>query len=139
RVMPFLRYATDDVGTLGKGECACGRAYPRLTAIEGRSSIDRLYGAGGQSFSLGAINSHADVFRKVRRFQFVQEKPGEALVRVEPSNGFTDADGRKLAEEYSKRAEGSIRFTVEIVDALPLTGRGKFKFVEQKFKPEESY
>jgi len=106
RVMPFLRYATDDVGTLAEGPCACGRAYPRLTRIEGRSSTERLYGNAGQSFSLGHINSHADVFRKVRRFQFVQEKPGEALVRVEPSNGFTPEDGRRLAEEYARRAEG---------------------------------
>jgi len=139
RVMPFLRYATDDVGTLAEGPCACGRAYPRLTRIEGRSSIERLYGDGGRSFSLGHINSHADVFRKVRRFQFVQEKPGEALVRVESSNGFTAEDGRRLAEEYARRAEGSIKFAVEIVDALPLTARGKFKFVEQKFQPEERY
>jgi phenylacetate-coenzyme A ligase PaaK-like adenylate-forming protein len=136
RVMPFLRYATDDVGTLGEGECACGRAYPRLVSIEGRSSIDRLYGEGGRWFSLGAINTHEDVFQRVRRFQFVQEKPGEALVRVEPGEGFTAEDARRLGEEYARRAEGSIRFRIEIVDALPLTARGKFKFVEQKFQPE---
>jgi len=138
QVMPFLRYATDDVGTLAEGPCACGRSYPRLAAIEGRSSTERLYGLGGRSFSLGAINSHADVFRRVRRFQFVQERPGEALLRVEPAKTFTADDARKLGEEYERRAAGSIRFRVEVVEALPLTGRGKFKFVDQRFDPEAS-
>jgi phenylacetate-CoA ligase len=136
QVMPFLRYATDDVGTLAEGPCACGRSYPRLVSIEGRSSTERLYGLGGKSFSLGAINSHADVFRRVRRFQFVQDAPGEALVRIEPAKGFSADDARRLAEEYERRAAGSIRFRVEIVEAMPLTARGKFKFVEQRFDPD---
>ena len=36
-----------------------------------------------------------------------------------------------MKNEYDTRAGGAVRFTVVEVDELPLTGRGKFKFIEQ--------
>jgi phenylacetate-CoA ligase len=131
RVMPLIRYATDDRGTLMEGDCLCGRAYPRLTGIEGRWHGEILYGTGGSRITMTALNTHADVFERVRRFRIRQEKPGEAIVLVVPGEGFGDEDCLKIADEYDKRAGGSIRFAARVVDELPLTKRGKFKFVDQ--------
>lgn len=131
RVMPFLRYATDDRGTLAAGPCGCGRAYPRLTGVEGRWEGERLYGSGGRVFTMTALNTHGGAFERVARFRIRQERMGEAVVLVVPGSGFGPADAGRIAEEYARRCGQSIRFTVEIVGSLPLTGRGKFKFVEQ--------
>jgi phenylacetate-coenzyme A ligase PaaK-like adenylate-forming protein len=35
--MPFVRYATGDLGTISSNPCACGRGLPRLESIEGRA------------------------------------------------------------------------------------------------------
>lgn len=144
RVMPFLRYATDDRGTWAAGSgpgdaatpCACGRAYPRLSAIEGRWTGERLFGTGGRSFSMTALNTHAAVFDRVARFRIRQERPGEATVFVVPGPGFQSGESEAIAREYGRRCAQSIRFEVEVVPALPLTGRGKFKFVEQLIPDE---
>lgn len=141
RVMPFLRYATDDRGTLAPDSttfpgvdtapCACGRAYPRLTMIEGRWLGERLFGGRGEVFAMTAINSHSDAFQHVARFRVRQERPGEATVLVVPGPGFGPADSAAIVAAYGKSAAGAVRFAVEITPDLPLSGRGKFMLVEQ--------
>ena len=96
RAMPFLRYATDDRATLLEGACRCGRAYPRLSGIEGRWEGELLYGNGGASFSMTALNTHAGVFARVQRFRIRQERVGEALVLVVPGSGFGDLDAAQI-------------------------------------------
>lgn len=131
RVMPFLRYKTDDRATLVAEPCACGRPYPRVRAIEGRWHGERLFGDGGRVFSMTALNTHSAAFDRVARFRIRQERPGEATVLVVPAAGYGEADRRAVKDEYDMRAGGTVRFTVVEVDDLPLTGRGKFKFIEQ--------
>jgi phenylacetate-CoA ligase len=141
RVMPFLRYATDDRGTLAPdsaafpgdvaGRCACGRAYPRLRVIEGRWLGERLFGARGEVFAMTAINSHSDAFMRVARFRVRQQLPGEATVQVVPGPGFGPADSAAIIAAYGRSAAGAIQFTVDVVPDLALSGRGKFKLVEQ--------
>ena len=131
RAMPFLRYRTDDRAMLVAEPCACGRPYPRVRAIEGRWHGERLFGDGGRVFSMTALNTHSAVFDHVARFRIRQEVPGEATVFVVPGAGYGEADRRAVKDEYDMRAGGTVRFTVVEVDDLPLTGRGKFKFIEQ--------
>ena len=131
RAMPFLRYATDDRATLVEEPCACGRAYPRIRGIEGRWHGERLFGDGGRVFSMTALNTHSAVFDRVERFRIRQAKPGEALVLVVPGEGYDESDRKAIAGEYGKRASGTVRFEVREVEDLSLTGRGKFKFIEQ--------
>ena len=78
-----------------------------------------------------ALNTHSDVFARVARFRIRQERPGEATVFVVPGPGFRPEESEAIAGEYGRRCGACIRFKVEVVPALPLTGRGKFKFVEQ--------
>jgi phenylacetate-CoA ligase len=131
RAMPFIRYATDDRATLVEGDCRCGRAYPRLADIEGRWEGDLLYGTGGATFSMTALNTHSGVFARVTRFRLRQERIGEVTVLVVPREGFSDLDAARIAEDYGQRTGGQIRFRIQVVEDLGLTGRGKFKFVEQ--------
>lgn len=137
RVMPFLRYATDDLGVWAEGPCGCGRAYPRLSRVEGRWQGERLYGTGGRVFTMTALNTHGDAFERVQRFRLRQERVGEVTVLVVPEPGFGPADAARIADEYGGRCGHSIRFTVEVVDDLPLTGRGKFTFVDQRLEGGE--
>ncbi len=65
------------------------------------------------------------------RFRIRQSRAGEAEVLVVPGPGFGDADVRGIEGEYGRRASGTVRFTVRTVAELPLTGRGKFQFIEQ--------
>ena len=55
---------------------------------------------------------------------------------VVPGPGYGEADTRGIEGEYGRRAAGTLRFRVEVVSELPLTGRGKFKFIEQLIPDE---
>ena len=46
--MPFVRYASGDLGRIANGACACGRGLPRLDTIEGRV-IDALRTIDGRT------------------------------------------------------------------------------------------
>ena len=72
----------------------------------------------------------------IRLSTLVHVRTGEATVFVVPGPGYGEADRRAVHDEYAMRAGGTLRFEVVEVDDLPLTGRGKFKFIEQLI-PEE--
>jgi phenylacetate-CoA ligase len=129
---PLLRYRTDDLGTVADSPCSCGRHYPRLTEIEGRWHQEWIVGRQGQYFSITALNSHSLTFDTVERFQVRQERPGEAELLVVAGPGFTDRTADECAREYQERTGGEVEFRGRVVEDIPLTQRGKFKFVDQR-------
>lgn len=131
RTTVLLRYRTLDLGTVASGPCACGRASPRLVRVEGRQQ-DLLVGRDGTLISVSALNTHSPAFAGVDRFRIVQEVAGEAGLELLPGPGFDGAGAARCAAEYEERTGGAIRFTARVVSELPLTGRGKYRFVEQR-------
>jgi phenylacetate-CoA ligase len=131
RTTVLLRYRTLDLGTVAGTRCACGRGAPRLTRVEGRQQ-DLLVARDGTLVSVSALNTHTPAFAGVERFRIVQEVPGEADLLLLPGPGFDGAAAARCAAEYEERSGRSIRFTPRLVEELPLTGRGKYRFVEQR-------
>src|SRR6185312_16950814 len=72
---PFIRYANGDIATVGpERRCACGRALPRIEAVQGRMS-EMLRDGNGSAVSgiaLSFVVAHAT--HAVRQFQAVQHK-----------------------------------------------------------------
>ncbi len=134
KAMPFLRYVTDDTGVLVEGPCKCGLPYPRVRDIVGRWHGEILYGTQDRVFTMTALNTHSPVFDSVRQFRLVQDRIGEVTVEVVPGPRFAEADARRIEAEYGERCGHAIRFAVKMVESIPLTERGKFKFVVQHLK-----
>jgi phenylacetate-CoA ligase len=132
RVMPFLRYVTDDTAILTDDPCPCGLPYPRVRDVIGRWHGEKLYGTAGRTFTMTALNTHSPVFNRVAQFRLVQERVGEAIVEVVGTEEYTPADSQAIAGEYMNRCGGAISFTVRVVSELPRTRAGKFKFVDQR-------
>jgi len=78
-----------------------------------------------------ALNMHDDTFIRVRQFQFVQHRPGEATLRIVPAHDFTDADGKRIQRNLEQKLTGRIKFEVQLTDEIPLTASGKSTYVEQ--------
>lgn len=79
---PLIRYQTGDMGMLVEGICSCGRNYPLLSTVVGRSS-DNLYRSDGSMVSGSLIAGHlnSDVNApNINQFQIVQEKIGEVYI-----------------------------------------------------------
>jgi phenylacetate-coenzyme A ligase PaaK-like adenylate-forming protein len=136
-VMPFIRYRTGDWATYVGDRCeACGREQTIIRDIRGHRTQEMLVAVDGSEISWTALNMHDDTFVRVRQFQFVQKTLGQAVLRVVPGQGFSDADARRIQHNLGQKLNGRLTFTIESVEAIPVTTGGKAIYVDQRIPRE---
>jgi len=136
-VVPFIRYRTGDFARYVGARCeACRREHPVIAEIRGHNTQELLVAADRSVIPWSALNMHDDTFDRVQRFQFFQDTPGQAVLRVIPSASFTDADLAMIRDRMARKIDGRFAFTVERVDEIPLSSRGKSVFVDQRIAVE---
>ncbi len=132
-VVPFIRYRTGDEATYRAERChLCGREHKILTDLCGHHFQEALITADGDEIPWAALNMHDDTFQQVRQFQFAQSAPGRAVLRVVPAEGFTPGDVERIGRMLDLKLRDRIALTVQVVDAIPLSGRGKAIYVDQR-------
>lgn len=128
RGMPLIRYEVGDRGTTKSGVCRCGRGLPRLGKIYGRTS-DFLYTPEGKMISgisiLDTFTIHIPGFKQV---QIIQGRVDELTFRVVKGNGFDDNSIRILAEKIPEFFGPAMKHSVDFVERIPQTQRGKYRF-----------
>jgi len=136
-VMPFIRYRTGDWATYVGERCeACGREHTVIRDIRGHRTQEVLIAADGSEISWTALNMHDDTFIHVRQFQFIQETPGRAVLRIVPANGFNEKDAGLIQRNVGRKLDGRLTFTIELVESIRLSGRGKAIYVDQRIRQE---
>ncbi|MBZ5567598.1 MAG: phenylacetate--CoA ligase family protein [Acidobacteriia bacterium] len=142
-VTPFIRYRTGDYATYVGDKCkACGREHMLITEIRGHRVQESLLASDGTLVSWVALNLHDDTFDKVVQFQFRQDSPGTAMLRVVPSAGFGEDDRARIANSLRRKLAGRVDFSVELVESIALSKNGKAIYVDQRtpgadqFNPE---
>jgi phenylacetate-CoA ligase len=137
-MMPLIRYRTGDWATYVGDRCeACGRAHPVIRDIRGHRTQEVLITTDGSEVSWTALNMHDDTFIHVRQFQFMQERPGRAVLRVVPADGFDRHDADRIQRNLKRKLDGQLSLTIELVDAITLSMRGKAIYVDQRIPDEE--
>ena len=137
-VMPFIRYRTGDYCTYLGDHCPeCGRNYYIFSNVRGRWTQEVLYGLKGNSICMSAINVHSNNFRNVFRFQFFQKEPGKSILRLVHREGFSDIDRKAIERELNAKFGGNVVVSAIVVNDIPLTKMGKFKFIDQKIERSE--
>jgi phenylacetate-CoA ligase len=132
-VVPFIRYRTGDEATYVADHCdACGRQHPIITDIRGHRTQENLIAADGTPISWTALNMHDVTFANVRQFQFRQDTPGKAALRIVPANGFSKEDNDRIQKNLTQKLDDRVNFTIELTDAIPLTSQGKAIYVDQR-------
>ena len=135
-VVPFIRYRTGDYATYVGDHCeACGRQHTIICDIRGHRTQEMLVAADGSEISWTAMNMHDDTFLHVRQFQFRQDTPGRAVLRVVPAERFGDEDQRRIQQNLGRKLDGQVTFAIELVETIPLSPRGKAIYVDQRIPP----
>jgi len=133
RAVPFIRYRTGDHATYVGDHCsACGREQPIIREIRGHRTQEVLIAADGSEISWTAMNMHDDTFRNVRQFQFRQDQAGEAILRIVPAAEFGDTDRARIAARLGAKLDHRLNLTIEPVESIELTKRGKAVYVDQR-------
>ncbi len=131
-VMPFVRYDTGDRGTLGAPAEFHGIPMMTLQKIDGREQ-DVIYLNDGTAVPLTAFifGQHLEQFSKLLELQLEQSKPGELLLRVVPLEPLGGPELAKLKDFLENSVSRKLKITVEPVEKLAKTVRGKHRFLIQ--------
>lgn len=135
--MPFIRYEMGDRGRLAAEPCGCGRAYPLVREVVGRSSGCLVRADGGVVVPeiitrlFGLVYNTGDV----RSFQAVQEAIDRIVIRMqlEPDSDGLPPDAQEGIASRIREAMGApceIEFAV--VDRIEPAPSGKHFYVISK-------
>jgi phenylacetate-CoA ligase len=138
-VVPFIRYRTGDYATYVGDRCeACGREHTIIRDIRGHNLQEMLFTVDGSAITWTALNMHDDTFAHARQFQFYQDTPGKAVLKVIPADGFGETDCQRIQRSLGRKFDGRLEFTIQTVDNIPLTPRGKAVYVDQRIPRDTS-
>ncbi len=133
RSLPMVRYRTGDHATLMEPTCECRRHWDRFTDVEASVEAGHARGQVG-SRDIGDVLAGPPRGRhiaRVLRYQYYQEAPGRCVIRVMAAPGFSEADEAAILAAYRAKVGDELDMTVEVVDDIPLTERGKLKQLER--------
>lgn len=132
--VPFIRYQTGDRALLDIGHhCVCGVESRIIERMEGRTG-DSLITKYGNLISITALNSHNDIFDHAKRIQYYQDEKGVVILKIVPRSDYTEEDSKKIYAELSEKFKDQVELRLEFVDSIPLTSRGKYKYLDQRLK-----
>jgi phenylacetate-CoA ligase len=130
--MPFIRYDTGDSARLVALPNATNGHRLTVRGITPKHGTEYLMGRSGALIAIkGIISNLQGTAYGIREYQFYQDIPGEAVVRLVPlSSG--EADFSNYRDLLNRKLAGELHMVVEIVDHIATTPRGKRKFVDQR-------
>jgi len=129
--VPLIRYKTEDLVEYTAHRCSCGKEFPLVKRIEGRLQ-ELIITKNGNLISMVALNMHSDVFDNVKQFQFYQDTPGKVIFKVIRKDTYTNKDTRYILQELQKKMKRQVEIEIKFVNKIPLTERGKYRFLVQK-------
>ena len=126
---PFIRYATGDLGALGRTPCDCGRAFPVLTDIQGRAN-DLVVTPDGRVINSLALIYPVRELSGVDQFRIVQKEPTRFHVQLVCNSAYdAHRDEELIRTAWAKLIRSKIDVTVEYVCLLAPERSGKFRHV----------
>jgi phenylacetate-CoA ligase len=125
----MIRYNIGDIGILSKEPCPCGRTFPILQSIEGRSD-DYLVMSDGRLISPFTAMRLIENIPGIERYQIIQENIDEIQVYVETKKNINNII--YLAKSNMKMLVGNqIHIDVILKEIPKYTGK-KFRAVISK-------
>ena len=139
---PLIRYKTADIGAVSSHACPnCSFSYKSLDLLEGRIG-DLLIDNDGKALSPMRVGVNSEVFKNVKIFQFYQNTPGKAVLRILKKDSFSDSGiediRRQVIIDLGLRGkEDAMKIEMVIAENINRSPSGKFTMVEQMLNIRE--
>lgn len=131
--MPLIRYKTGDLSSWGESECNCKNKLWTLTDIVGRTNNDALINCDLQPISMASLEVHSYVYDYIKRYQFFQDCPGRAIIKIVPNDStIDDKILNDIKQLFQERTLNKISFEVLIVDNILPKSNGKLSILDQR-------
>ncbi len=127
---PFVRYLNGDMAVKSTSRCSCGRGYPLIEKIQGRTSD--VIVVDGQ-FIHGEFFTHLFYNRpEVIQFQLIQEDPKRLRLLIVTREENPNLDD--IISSIRKKVGGEVRIEMEFTDHISPTASGKHRFTISTLK-----
>jgi phenylacetate-CoA ligase len=136
RAMPLIRYKIGDVVVPTNRACPCGRGLPLLESVEGREADFVVTPSGRMISGISLTENFALHIPGTAQVQIVQESLTDLCIRLVPDQGFGAGSQRKIQELVLDTFGPSVRYEVELVDAIPQEPSGKYRFCISRVSPQ---
>lgn len=126
KVMPFIRYRTGDTAIYG----GTVNGVVKIKSLQGRT-IDYIYNSENKKvYLIGLVfAAHLKAFESIKRWQIEQDKPGFIVIKIVKDTGYSNLQEKEIINLF---IAAGIQPEVLYVDDIPLTERGKRKFLIQR-------
>jgi phenylacetate-CoA ligase len=131
-IYPFIRYKTGDIATYSTHRCECGRQYPLFKSIEGRVQEFMVSNTNRLVPLMGVLQLISKSSPNMKEYQLYQDHEGELILHIVKKEGFSDDDTRYIRENVQSRLGDEFSLSVDYLDSIPRTSRGKYQFFVQK-------
>jgi len=122
----LIRYDAQDLVTLSRTECSCGKPGRIVETVDGRHEDYVVLEDGTR---VGRLDHIFKDFVKIREAQIRQSKPGEITIRIVRGESYTADDERRLLASARQRIGNTVHIHVQYLDRLERTRNGKLRFV----------
>lgn len=126
--MPFLRYKIGDLGIRSQHDCSCGVKLSMLEKIEGRI-YDLVTTPAGMKISGTYWSFLTRSVPGIKKFQVVQQRLDKITFKILVEDGFDRDVIPLLRTKIQQHCGADFDVEFQIVDEIPLTKSGKFRFV----------
>lgn len=125
RSMPFVRYQNGDLIALGAGECPCGRVYPLIQSVEGRTG-DILRFRNGATLGPPGLTLIFKGF-PIDAWQVVQTGPSALEIRVKAKEKLAAEEEAYIERIIRQHLDMDVTVDVHYPKELATTARGKLR------------
>jgi phenylacetate-CoA ligase len=124
--MPFIRYRLNDFGIYSDQSCACGRSFPLMTGLKGRTH-DYAVTLEGRLVSSTTLLGEMDRFAAyVEAFQIIQEDTGRFKMVLIPGKNYQETIADRIQSAFMRLfPEATIQ--IECRERLHQEGSGKIR------------
>jgi phenylacetate-CoA ligase len=126
--MPFVRYKINDCALLGQEKCKCGRGYPLIAKIIGRTADMFQLPNGDRVPGLTLHRLITEDCSGFKKIQVIQDTLSDFRVRFVRGAEFEEAHLSLLSKRLGQRFGDSLRWKFESVDDIERERSGKTRF-----------
>ena len=125
RSMPFIRYESGDLIALGEERCNCGRIYPLIRSVEGRTG-DILRFANGRSLGLPGLTL---IFKEfpIDAWQVVQTARDALEIRIKAKQRLHPEKEEYIRRVIRHHLDAPVDIKIHYAQQLATTSRGKLR------------
>jgi phenylacetate-CoA ligase len=126
--MPMIRYRINDCAVLAPSPCTCGRGFPLIKKIVGRTT-DNFYMANGNVVpGVALTNRVIQVCPGLKKVQVIQNTLRDFHVRYVPGPNFSASDLELLGSKLRVFFPDPLQWTFEEVGEIERERSGKTRF-----------